>query len=388
MTASACLGRAIFAQVSFCALLAGLVGEIPGDRSDSLPEFSDSLRYARNFSIDRFDGHTELCVRNMWTGAGDAVQSYALVPRDAELPAGLSKEALVVRVPVERIVVMETVFVAMISQLELYDSVAAVASMDLVSDARIHALHQSGEISRIPGSGGLDVETLLTLQPDLILSSSAGGALLDSQHLARRAGLPLAVTASYMEAHPLGRAEWIKFLAEFCGMQAEASEAFGIVERRYRELRARALTARARPRVFANAPFGGVWWVPGGDSYMATLIEDAGAIYVFDDCEGPGGHAIDFELILAAASEAEVWIQPGQHASLDELLAADSRLSGFRAVEQGRVYNSVLRVNDRGGNDFFERGAARPDEVLADLVKVLHPDLLPDHSFLYFVELE
>jgi iron complex transport system substrate-binding protein len=40
-----------------------------------------------------------------------------------------------------------------------------------------------------------------------------------------------------------------------------------------------------------------------------------------------------------------------------------------------------------GGLDFFERGVARPDLVLADLIKVFHPSLARDHRFVFYVRL-
>jgi iron complex transport system substrate-binding protein len=41
-------------------------------------------------------------------------------------------------------------------------------------------------------------------------------------------------------------------------------------------------------------------------------------------------------------------------------------------------------VNAYGGNDYWESGIVHPDVILADLVKILHPDLLPDHELYYY----
>ena len=41
-----------------------------------------------------------------------------------------------------------------------------------------------------------------------------------------------------------------------------------------------------------------------------------------------------------------------------------------------------------GGNDYYETAAADPDVVLADLIKILHPDLLPDHTLVYYRQLQ
>ncbi len=38
-----------------------------------------------------------------------------------------------------------------------------------------------------------------------------------------------------------------------------------------------------------------------------------------------------------------------------------------------------------GANDFWESSIARPDLLLADVIAILHPDILPDYQ-LYYAE--
>ena len=37
-----------------------------------------------------------------------------------------------------------------------------------------------------------------------------------------------------------------------------------------------------------------------------------------------------------------------------------------------------------GGNEFYGSGIIRPDLILSDLVAIFHPDLLPNHHFVYY----
>jgi iron complex transport system substrate-binding protein len=53
-------------------------------------------------------------------------------------------------------------------------------------------------------------------------------------------------------------------------------------------------------------------------------------------------------------------------------------------VQRGRVYANDARVNANGGNDYFESGVMNPDVVLADLVKIFHPELVQDHTLTYY----
>ena len=59
----------------------------------------------------------------------------------------------------------------------------------------------------------------------------------------------------------------------------------------------------------------------------------------------------------------------------------------FNSVQEKQVFNNTKRVSDNGGYDFWESGVINPHIVLADLVKIFHPDLLPDHTFYYYEKL-
>ena len=82
----------------------------------------------------------------------------------------------------------------------------------------------------------------------------------------------------------------------------------------------------------------------------------------------------------ARGLDAEVWVHPSDWRSLDDAVRADPRMADFRAFREDRIYNNDRRMNDQGGNDYWESGSLRPDRVLADFIWILHPDLLPDHE--------
>ncbi len=43
------------------------------------------------------------------------------------------------------------------------------------------------------------------------------------------------------------------------------------------------------------------------------------------------------------------------------------------------------RVTPAGANDYWSRSVTHPDLVLADLVKIFHPQLAPDHTFEWYM---
>ena len=71
-----------------------------------------------------------------------------------------------------------------------------------------------------------------------------------------------------------------------------------------------------------------------------------------------------------------------------DVLDSDPRYGDFVPLKRGKLFNNNAKVNDHGGNAYYEEGAAHPERVLKDLVKILHPQLLPDHELIFFRQLQ
>jgi iron complex transport system substrate-binding protein len=97
---------------------------------------------------------------------------------------------------------------------------------------------------------------------------------------------------------------------------------------------------------------------------------------------------LNIESVYERAADADIWINPGMWESLEEALAEDERFALFEAFQNGKVYNNNRRANKHGGSSYWETGVANPHVVLADLIKIFHPELLPEHEFVYYYRLE
>jgi iron complex transport system substrate-binding protein len=73
---------------------------------------------------------------------------------------------------------------------------------------------------------------------------------------------------------------------------------------------------------------------------------------------------------------------------LSDIASSDTRYTQFTAFRKRRVFNNTRRRQADGANDFWEGGVLNPDLILADLVKIFHPELLPDHNLYYLERLE
>lgn len=346
---------------------------------------STQFSYAQNLQIEHFPTHRLITVKNINRNSKEHFQ-YALVPREQPLPE-VPKGALVVRTPVARVVSMSTTFIGYIDALNLHDTLVGVANPKFINNQTVHKYIDSGQIVSVQTGQSLDVESMLLLRPDLILTSSSGNPRFDVHPQLARSGLPVVLSASYMEQHLLARSEWIKFVAAFFDKEAEADRIFKDIAARYEALAASTAKLSTRPTVFSGTPYAGAWHVPGGRSYMAKAFADAGADYLWADDSSAGGIPLDFERVFFKAAHADIWLNPSSYRDLNSLFSADQRFKRFHAADTGQIYNNSKQFNATGGNNIWERGIVHSDEVLADLIKIFHPDLGKDHSFIYYEQL-
>ena len=342
--------------------------------------------YAKNFEIAQFPTHRIATIRNLQRGS-KATHQYALVPKGAPLPK-LSTGITVIRTPVTRVVVMETVYIGYLDALNLLDTIIAAATPDYVSNATIRTRIEDGTIQKVQSGAALNIERMLLLQPDLILTSITGDLAFDVPLKLARAGLPVVLSAGYMEQHPLARAEWIKFIAAFFNTEDLAEQIFEASVTRYKSLHETVAQIEQRPTVFCGAPYSGAWHMAGGESYTAQTIRDAGGAYLWADVPGSGAIPLDTERVFRKAADTDIWINPSFYQSLNELYAADQRFQKFHAAQSGHVFNNTKQRTVSGGNSFWERGIVHPDDVLADMIKVFHPELMPDWEFIYYQQLK
>ena len=345
-----------------------------------------TIDYASNFTLEYKDGYKLLTVLTPWAGATEPVR-YALVPKGQAEPSGIN-DALIVRTPVESFVSLSTTYLPFLEQIDALSSLVAVDSGAYVYNPDVQTRLQAGAIAEVGSGAVINVERLVDLNPDLIMTSASGFTEYDSHPQLLEAGLKVVINSDYLEQDPLGRAEWGKFIAAFFDKEVEADKLFDDVVARYQQAKALTSNLMERVTVFTNTAYEGTWYMPGGESYIAILLANAGADYIFSDIEGSGAQPLDFEVVLDRAKEADYWINVGAIADLSSLAAMDARYVDFNAYQQGKVYTYSQRVNALGAVDYFESGAAAPDVILMDLIKAFYPDLLPEHAFFYYQALQ
>jgi iron complex transport system substrate-binding protein len=325
-----------------------------------------------------------------------ATARYVLVRCGTPVPEGVG--GTVVEVPVRGIVTTSTTELPHLESLSLLDHLVGHDELDYVSSPEVRRRMEDGRVAEVGESFQLNLEVVLDLEPDLVLAASLASSTNDAFARLGRAGIPVAHVPSFLETSPLGRAEWILFTALFFNAEADAAALFDGVAERYEELAALGRSHSDGPTVFASGPEGSTWYMPGGQSFMARLVADAGGRYLWAEDESPGSLALALENVFDRALEADVWLHPSRWRSLEEVAGVDRRFTSLRAYGEGRVYQNDARHNDAhqdsegeqpiGANDYWEQGTARPDLVLADLLKIFHPEAVPGHELTFHRRLE
>lgn len=380
---------AIAAMLFLAATLAGC-----GNAADKVSGEVDYMpRHASGFRIlsdsTRPAGRI-ICVSDPWQGAEDVEQSIFLSPDGDDAPDGF--DGFTVRVPVKRIAVMSSSFIAMLDAIGQSDRIVGVSGSRYISNPSIRERTAKGEVADIGYESNLDFELIAAQGTDIVLLYGISNEERSITGKLKQLGIPYLYIGDYVEPHPLGKAEWIVVMAELCGCRERGEEVFEGIERRYAAEKRRAAEMAARdgrrPRVMLNTPYSDTWFMPSVNSYFVRFIEDAGGEYVYPQNTSTGSVPISLEDALLLASGADFWLNVGSAGTLGELCAANPRFSDIGVVRNARVYNNTKRMTPGGGSDFWETGAVEPDIILADIARILHTDNVPADSLRYYKRLQ
>lgn len=336
-------------------------------------------RYAEGFQLTYEKGYVLLDIHDPQNEESTHFQ-YALVPRGTK-PEGIPAGYTLIETPVRSAICMTSLQLSNFIKLGAEDKVVGITSTRHLFNQTVKKQLEEGKTAKIGIEGNFDNEIIMSINPDLILISpfKRGG-----YETMKDVGIPLIPHLGYKETTPLGQAEWIKFVGLLLGMEQVANDKFSVIESRYNELKA--LTAegkvKKRPVVFSGEIHGGNWYAVGGKSFLAQLFKDAGADYFLKDDDRSGGVTLDFETVYNQADEADYWrivnSYPGTY-SYKALQEQDPRYADFRAFkEKGVIYCNMRE------KPFYESMPTEPEVLLADLLHIFHPNLLPDHTPAYY----
>ncbi len=344
----------------------------------------NEVKYAKGFSIINYDGFSIVKVSNPWPEA-NKTYTYILKERNGIVPDSL-KNNLTINVPIKNIVVTSTTHIPSLEMLGEEKSLLGFPNLNYISSEKVRALIDAKKIKELGTNQSLNTEVLIDLQPEVIIGYGLDNSNPTLDNFEKN-GLKVLLNGDWNEQTPLGKAEWIKFFGALYGKQELANKIFTKIEKDYLKTLEIAKRATTNPTILAGDMFEDKWYLPQGTSWGCQLLKEAKGNYLWAETTGTGSLSLSFETVLEKAKEADLWITSGQFASLKEMTDANPHYAQFSAFKNKKVYSFSGRKGKTGGVLYYELAPNRPDIVLKDIVKIVHPELLTGYKPFFFEKL-
>ncbi|NDV69707.1 ABC transporter substrate-binding protein [Dysgonomonas sp. 25] len=339
------------------------------------------LRYAKAFTVDEQEDYTLIKLIDPWDTTR-LLQTYVLVDRNKELPENLPAGVLV-RTPIRSAVAYSTVNCTTLDELNSLDIIKGVCEPHYIKIPQIQEGVKNGTIADVGAGHNPDVEKIIELDPEVIFASPIAGQGFGQ---VEKTKIPIIQTIDYLENEPLARAEWIRFYSFFTNTRQRADSLFSLTESNYNEVKELVRDGKKHPSVFMDTPYQGNWNMPGGKSYVAVMLKDAGANYVWADDESTKFHPLPFEAVLDKAGDADMWLikyYSPEDLTYQSLKKENAKYVHFKAWKDKKIYGcNTIR------NDYFGDLPIHPDWILKDMAAAFHPELFPAYTPRYYERLK
>ena len=367
-----------------------------------------SIEYAKNFSVEY---HNNYKVVRAKVGFGTAHQEadsltweraftdvLVLVQRGTPAPAleGELAGAQVVEIPVNTIAGNSDDAPTRFLALEVGDKLVGLGHGD-VYDEGLRKRFLDGEFAAIGASWhtGPNLEVLLATKPDITLLTAASLTQSEGIQQTRKLGLAAAPEFSWSEVSYLGQLEWIKYDALFLNAEAQATRFFEDIKQRCENLKQLVASQTGKPGVLWGMHSKSGNWTVRANGGIAELIEAAGANNPFASSQAAvtetkanglsEGIPISDEIVLTQADQVDFIIS---FQSTTQNWPPANYMEAFPAYREKGLYHHFKRYKDYGASDWYQTASMRPDLLLMDLIKLFHPDILPDHELFFMAPIK
>jgi iron complex transport system substrate-binding protein len=381
--------RFLLILVSLSPLFSGCSRNNSGTPSfqDKSMQIIKPVRYAKGFNI-RSDGKNVLItVLNPWQNAQRVEYSYLL--SDTLQKSGiLDENHCLIKTPVSRVICLSTTHIGFISFLNETGSIVGVSGKNFVANEKLQDKIRQDQLPDVGYDENLNFELILKLKPDVVFAYGVTGSITNTVRKLNEMGVPTILIAEYLEEEPMAKMEWVKVFGALYDRSCMADEKFDTADSKYQHLRRLAAGTNKKPAVLLGLPWHGNWFISGGRSYVARLIEDAGGEYIFKHLDFKDSRPVALEQVYERALGADFWLNTGDAPGIKDLFSVDDRFRNLPCIKRDQIFNNNSRITPAGGNDIFESGVTEPEIILSDLIYILHPQLLPSHQLKYYRKLQ
>ncbi|MGM9804518.1 MAG: ABC transporter substrate-binding protein [Muribaculaceae bacterium] len=324
---------------------------------------NQAMEHSQLLQITRNERFTRIDIADPWH-KGKTLQTYIAVPLTDSLPSDLPKGTLL-RTPLQRALVYSSVHAQAIKELGKIPCIAGVCDAQYYKIPEIVSGLKAGTVTDAGSSMAPTIEKVVEMRPDVVILSpfqNGGYGVLTTL------GVPILECADYMESSPLGRAEWIKLFGILFDAEDDAQHIYEQTVHDYDSIATQVANAGNHPKVITEMLMSGVWFVPGGNSYMARILTDAGANYPWANVGESGSLQLDFAQVLDCASDADVWLINSStiktYAQLKQAYELNARFKAFT--------NKNVWVCDPQQTMLYEEFPFHPDRLLKEFATIFN----------------
>lgn len=277
----------------------------------------------------------------------------------------------------------------MIAALGVSSTVKGISGGNLIYDNDLRGKVKRGEVADVGPQDNLNNELVIQISPDLIMVYGVGSESAGHLNKIREMGQKVLFNADYLEIDPLAKAEWIKVFGALYCKEKEAREFFSAIANEYNSIKALVREkCNDRPSVLLGLPWKDTWYISPGNSFMSSLINDAGGDYLWKEEVSEVSMPYGIENVFMKAQKADYWLNISAVNNRDEIISVDSRLGELQVFKNGNLYNNNNLLSPEGSNDYWESGAISPQVILKDITAILHPGLFPGYRMVYYKKIK
>ncbi len=353
---------------------------------DYFPE-KTKVHYASQFDVS-YHGHYKR-LRFRPNVAREMEEEYLLVQCGTPVPPH-DPHVRIVSVPAQRFVLSNIAFVSAAVRMGLLDSLIGVSSMNGISHPQVIERHQKGLVSEVGTGPHSSVEIAMATETELLFTFYSAWPNYNTHPKLWEVGIQGLPTADHFEQTPLGRSEWIKFLALFFNREKAANDIFEPAARRYNELAQVAQQPDSRPEVLVGWPSGrDIWNLNGARNFFAALIWDAGGRYFWNDDLALSMVPANLERVFDEQRESRFYISRSYSAPNRAALAAKNPVMPYlSAFSSDQIWSPDRNTKVHRRPPWQDQSLDHPDIVLKDMIVMLHPELLPNYEPYYLRKLD
>lgn len=274
--------------------------------------------------------------------------------------------------PFKKAMLLNSSLIGFLSELNLENKITGVSSPEYIFSEKIHQLINEKKILNIGNEQKYDIEKILSNKPDVIFTNYVPN-FANTYEVLKNNGIELIFLDDFMEQNPLEKSKYLLLFGKLFGKEKEAEKAYQNIEDNYKKIQILSKNSKSNSLVLCNEMYGSQWFLPGGNSFVAKLINDAGGNYILKDNKESTSVPLSFEEVFIKSKQADFWINISPHKNKKELLTMNANYSKMDVFNSGELYMINNREKDQA-NDYFESGVVRCDVLLRDYFKIFHPE--------------